>query len=174
MRRFAFVFLLISCGDGARGGAVASTGELPRASDGVDPQNGNDLGDGREGATGEVVGTSTSTCTRSTDCAHGSCLRFGKDSDPGLCMAICSLPTSGSIPGDIRVEGCLGVEQCVVFTGGAGLCLAACRSSADCRTGTVCQPAFDTASSGLFCLPTGDTREEVEVEPTPSIDAGTF
>ena len=132
------------------------------------------LGHLGEGATSEVVGTSTTTCARSSDCAHGSCLQVGPSSSPGLCMAVCALPTSGEIPGDVRVEGCIGLEQCVVFSGGAGLCLTTCRSSADCRTGTSCQPAFGTGASELFCLPFSSSGEETESSTPPSIDAGTF
>jgi hypothetical protein len=168
MRSLLLLAFAVGCGDGSRGGSVVAPIDQQQM-DGVDKGEGVD--NGREAVEGADA---FAACSTQSDCSRGTCIEPER-SRPGICLAICAAPfaPSGEGIGAARIEPCVGLEQCVVLSSGAGLCLRPCSTSAECPTGTRCS-VLEDPRSGTFCVPTFSSSTPVEepVEATPPSSGG--
>jgi len=127
---------------------------------------------GRAGSRPETGGVTGDPCAGAEDCRSGVCLTEETNGWPGgTCVGVCLLP-AGFNTNNIWAEDALPRATCpdedsVCFPEGSaqargdpGLCLPACESADDCRSGYTCRLSFEI-SSGVrtfarsFCVPAG-------------------
>jgi hypothetical protein len=130
-----------AAGSDAGAAGEAGSGGSDAGAAGEAGSGGSEAGNGGSGG-GDPLEVGKS-CSGTEQCPGGTCL------DPnaypeGYCTKVCS--------GDVITEGdpCPTGAVCVQIVQAAAVCLDACNSQADCRTGYACRPVPDTGDKVCF------------------------